>query len=57
MHVVLFTDIADTAGYGKYAGTYKIATEVRRQGYTCQVIDNFSWLGLERLKQIGRAHV
>jgi hypothetical protein len=50
MNVVLFTDIADTAGYGKYAGTYKLATEIRANGYTCQVIDNFSWLGVERLK-------
>lgn len=52
MNVVLFTDIADTAGYGKYAGTYKLATEIRANGYTCQVIDNFSWLGVDRLKHI-----
>lgn len=50
MEVVLFTDIADTAGYGKYAGTYKLATELRNSGYTCQVIDNFSWLGVDKLK-------
>lgn len=52
MNVVLFTDIADTAGYGKYAGTYKLATEIRNYGYTCQVIDNFSWLGVERIKTL-----
>ena len=52
MQVVLFTDIADTAGYGKYAGTYKVATEIRAAGYTCQVVDNFSWLGTDRLKVI-----
>lgn len=52
MQVILFTDIADTPGYGKYAGSYKLATEVRRAGYTCQVIDNFSWLGLDRLKSL-----
>ena len=50
MNVILFTDIADTAGYGKYAGTYKLATEIRAAGYTCQVIDNFSWLGVNKLK-------
>jgi hypothetical protein len=50
MNVILFTDIADTAGYGKYAGTYKLATEIRAAGYTCQVIDNFSWLGVDKLK-------
>lgn len=52
MQVILFTDIADTVGYGKYAGTYKLATEIRSAGYTCQVVDNFSWLGVERLKAI-----
>jgi len=52
MQVVLFTDIADTAGYGKYAGTYKLATEIRASGYTCQVIDNFSWLGSQRLRTL-----
>jgi hypothetical protein len=52
MNVILFTDIADTPGYGKYAGTYKLATEIRQYGYTCQVVDNFSWLGVDRLKTI-----
>ena len=52
MQIVLFTDIADTAGYGKYAGTYKLATEIRAAGYTCQVIDNFSWLGVDKLKTL-----
>jgi hypothetical protein len=42
MQVILFTDVADTIGYGKYAGTYKVATELRKAGYTCQVIDLFS---------------
>jgi hypothetical protein len=50
MKTILFTDIADTPGYGKYAGTYKLATELRAAGYSCQVIDNFSWLGLDKLK-------
>ena len=50
MDIILFTDVAGCPGYGKYAGTYKIATEIRKYGYTCQVIDNFSWLGIERLK-------
>ncbi len=52
MQTLLLTDIADTPGYGKYAGTYKLSTEIRKVGYTCQVIDNFSWFGLDRLKLI-----
>ena len=52
MQVILFTDVADTVGYGKYAGTYKIATEVRKAGYTCQVVDNFSYYTYQQLEHI-----
>ena len=52
MQVILFTDVADTIGYGKYAGTYKIATEVRNNGYTCQVVDLFSYYSYEELERI-----
>jgi radical SAM superfamily enzyme YgiQ (UPF0313 family) len=52
MEVILFTDVADTIGYGKYAGTYKIATEVRAAGYTCQVIDLFSFYSYDQLEKI-----
>jgi len=52
MHVILFTDVADTLGYGKYAGTYKIATEIRKHGYTCQVIDLFSFYTVDQLEKI-----
>jgi radical SAM superfamily enzyme YgiQ (UPF0313 family) len=49
--VIILTDIADyNLGYGKYAGSYKIATEVRQSGYTCQVIDNYTYMGLDKLK-------
>jgi len=51
MQVILFTDVADTLGHGKYAGTYKIATEIRRAGYTCQVIDLFSKLSYNELER------
>lgn len=47
--VILLTDVY-AAGYGKYSGTYKIATEIRKTGYTCQVIDNYIFLGLGNLK-------
>jgi predicted hydrocarbon binding protein len=52
MQVILFTDVADTIGYGKYAGTYKIATEIRNQGYTCQVVDLFSFYSYSDLEKI-----
>jgi len=52
MQVILFTDVADTPGYGKYAGTYKVATEIRKAGYTCQVVDLFSFYSNEQLTKI-----
>jgi hypothetical protein len=52
MQVILFTDVADTVGYGKYAGTYKIATEVRAAGYSCQVVDLFSYYAYDQLEKI-----
>lgn len=52
MQIILFTDVADTIGYGKYAGTYKVATELRRAGYTCQVIDLFSKYTYQELENI-----
>jgi hypothetical protein len=52
MQVILFTDVADTVGYGKYAGTYKVATELRKAGYTCQVIDLFSKYTYAELENI-----
>jgi len=52
MQVILFTDVADTAGYGKYAGTYKVATEVRKAGYSCQVVDLFSKYNYQELENI-----
>jgi hypothetical protein len=52
MQVILFTDVADTTGYGKYSGTYKIATEIRNAGYTCQVVDLFSKFTYEELEKI-----
>jgi hypothetical protein len=52
MQVILFTDVADTTGYGKYAGTYKIATEVRNAGYSCQVVDLFSYYSYQQLEKI-----
>ena len=50
--ILLFTDVGDTIGYGKYAGTYKVATEVRAAGYPTQVIDHFRWMGITRLKKV-----
>lgn len=52
MNVILLTDISSTSGYGKYAGTYRVASEIREAGYTCQVIDNYTWMGKEKVKTL-----
>lgn len=42
MDVILFTDIRGTMGYGKYSGPYRIASELRSEGYSVQVVDFFT---------------
>lgn len=41
MNIVLFTDVT-LLGYGKYAGPYRIASELRSSGYSVQVVDHFT---------------
>ena len=50
--ILLFTDVSHTPGIGKYAGTYKVATELRKNKFDTQVIDCFKYLGIKRLKKI-----
>jgi radical SAM superfamily enzyme YgiQ (UPF0313 family) len=50
--ILLLTDVGKTVGYGKYAGTYKIATELRKNGYHTQVVDHMRYLGINRLKKV-----
>jgi hypothetical protein len=57
MQIILLTDICNALGYGKYAGTYKIATELRMAGFTCQTIDNYTWLGIDKLKVLFRKFI
>ena len=37
--VILFTDVNGCFGFGRYAGTYRIATELRDIGLDVQTID------------------
>ncbi len=39
--VIIFTDVA-VHGFGRYAGTYRIASELRSHGYIVQVVDFFT---------------
>jgi len=49
--ILLFTE-TNTMGYGKSAGAYRIASELRSHGYTVQVIDNYTRWGKGVLKQM-----
>ena len=50
-HVVLFTDIC-SPGFGRYAGTYRIASELRDQGYIVQIIEYFTRWSTDEIKSI-----
>jgi hypothetical protein len=51
--VILLTDVC-SPGFGRYAGTYRIATELRDHAYEVQVVDFFTRYTTEELKQILR---
>lgn len=51
-NAIIFTDINAAPGFGRYGGAYKIASEIRSYGYTCQVIEFFSELSFEELSKI-----
>jgi len=52
MDTIIFTDCNGVPGFGRYAGAYKVATEIRNTGYSCQVIDFFAHFTLEESKQL-----
>jgi len=49
--IVLFSD-AVSPGLGRYAGAYRIATELRDNGYTVQVIDFYTNFTVDQLTKI-----
>lgn len=51
MQTLIFSDILQP-GYGKNAGAYRIATELRENGFTCQVVDFFTHFTLQEIYQI-----
>lgn len=52
--VVLFTEVC-SSGFGRYAGTYRIASELRDNGYVVQVVEFFTkWSTVELMDIISR---
>ena len=49
--VIFLTDIC-SPGFGRYAGTYRCATELRDKGYEVQVVEFFCRYTTEQLKHI-----
>jgi radical SAM superfamily enzyme YgiQ (UPF0313 family) len=52
MNVIIFTDVNGVLGFGRYAGAYRIATELRLAGYTTQVIEFLADLSLSDIEKI-----
>ena len=50
--VILFTDVNGSYGFGRYAGTYRIATEIRNMGYTVQTIDFCMQFTIEEIQKL-----
>jgi hypothetical protein len=51
MQTIIFSDVL-YPGYGKNAGAYRIATELRNAGYSCQVVDFFCHYTPEEIEKI-----
>jgi len=49
--ILIFTD-AGTMVFCRAAGAYRVATELRKHGYTVQVVDHFLLAGLNRIQEI-----
>lgn len=52
MNILIFTDVNGVLGFGRYAGAYRIATELRLSGYSTQVIEFLADLTLKDIEEI-----
>ena len=50
--VILFTDVNGCFGFGRYAGTYRIATELRDIGLNVQTVDFCMSFTVEEILEI-----
>jgi hypothetical protein len=55
--IILLNDVNGQLGFGRYAGPYRLATELRVAGFQVQVIEFFADLDLIELKKLVDAHV
>ena len=52
MDIIIFTDINNCYGFGREAGAYRIATELRLYGLSVQVVEFFADLTLDNVRDI-----
>lgn len=50
--VILFSDVSNSIGFGRYAGPYRVATELRSAGFEVLVIDFFSDFTFDQLIKV-----
>jgi len=55
--VVIFSDVNGALGFSRYAGPYRIATELRQHGFDVQVIEFFASCKIDTIKEMIRTHV
>ena len=55
--IVLVSDVNGALGFSRYAGPYRIATELRDHGYDVQVIDFFASFDIDTICKIIKTHV
>jgi len=52
VQVLIFSDTNGALGFGRYAGPYRIATELREHGFRIQVIDFFAEFSSQSVRKI-----
>lgn len=55
--IVIFSDVNGALGFSRYAGPYRIATELRQHGFSVQVIDFFASYSISTLENLLKLHV
>jgi radical SAM superfamily enzyme YgiQ (UPF0313 family) len=55
--IVLFTGVNNLVGFCRYAGTYRLATELRDAGFSVQTVDFFGEMSPQDVHRVIDAHV
>lgn len=57
MDILIFTDDNGWIGFARYAGAYRIATELRQAGFSVKVVDFFASMKIEDVEKILEKYV